>query len=114
MYLTSTQNKYKANFAINQKGIYYSGIKIYNHLPSAIKDLSGDKNIFKLALKSLVNETNSVHNLFSVYFISFINNLIMFRTSPGPSSEGTTVFMRHLVLVILKQVDNLELQKHIS
>jgi len=25
----------------------------------------------------------------------------MFRTSPGPSSGGTAVFMRHLVLVIL-------------
>ena len=40
-----------ANLAIYQKGIYYSGIKIYNHLPTAIKDLSGDKNKFKLALK---------------------------------------------------------------
>ena len=30
---------------------YYSGIKIYNHLPTAIKDLSADKNKFKLALK---------------------------------------------------------------
>jgi hypothetical protein len=29
----------------------YSGIKIYNHLPTAIKDLSDDKNKFKLALK---------------------------------------------------------------
>jgi len=28
-----------------------SGIKIYNHLPTAIKDLSGDKKKFKLALK---------------------------------------------------------------
>ena len=33
-----------ANLTIYQKGIYYSGIKIYNHLPTAIKDLSGDKN----------------------------------------------------------------------
>jgi hypothetical protein len=39
-----------ANFAIYQKGAYYSGIKIYNHLPTAIKDLSGD-NKFKLVLK---------------------------------------------------------------
>ena len=36
---------------IYQKGVYYSGIKIYSHLPTAIKDLSGDKNKFKLALK---------------------------------------------------------------
>jgi len=36
-----------------------------------------------------------------VYFVNFIYNLYMFRTSPGPSSGGTTVFLRHLVLVIL-------------
>jgi len=34
-----------------QKGVYYLGIGIYNHLPTANKDLSGDKNKFKLALK---------------------------------------------------------------
>ena len=45
----------------------------------------------------LVNEINLVRDLFLVYFISFIYNLYMFRTSPGPSSGGTTVFMRHLV-----------------
>ena len=28
----------------------------------------------------------------------------MFRTSPGPSSRGTTCYMRHLLLLILKQV----------
>ena len=33
----------------------------------------------------LVNETNLVHNLFSVYFVSFIYNLYMFLTSPGAS-----------------------------
>ena len=36
---------------VYQKGVYYSGIKIYSHLPRAIKDLSDDKNKFKLALK---------------------------------------------------------------
>jgi len=93
------KNKYKTNFrllsanlTVYQKGVDYSGIKIYNHLPTAIKDSSGD-NTFKLALKSLVNETNLVHNLFSLYFFNFIYNLFMFRTSPGPSSNGTTVFM---------------------
>ena len=37
-----------ANLTVYQKGVYYSGIKIYNHLPTAIKDLSDDKNKFKL------------------------------------------------------------------
>jgi len=40
-----------AILTIYQTGVYYSGIKIYNHLPRAIKDLSNDKNKFKLALK---------------------------------------------------------------
>ena len=35
--------------------------------------------------------------IFSVYFVSFIYNLYMLRISPGPSSGGITVFMRHLV-----------------
>jgi len=42
-----------------QKGVYYSGIKTYNHLPTAIKDLSGDRNKFKLALKRHI-----LHNSF--------------------------------------------------
>ena len=82
-----------AYLAVYQNSVDYSGIKIHIHLPTAIKDLSGDKNIFQLAPKSLVNETNLVHNLFSLYFFNFIYNLFMFWTSPGPSSEGTTVFM---------------------
>jgi len=40
-----------ANVTIYQKGVYYSEIKIYNYLPTAIKDVSGDKNKFKLVLK---------------------------------------------------------------
>ena len=34
-------------------GVYYSGIKIYSHLPTAFNDLSGNKNTFKLAQKVL-------------------------------------------------------------
>ena len=40
-----------ANLTVYQKGVYYQGLKIYNHLPKTIKDLSGDKDKFKLALK---------------------------------------------------------------
>jgi hypothetical protein len=38
----------------------------------------------------------------------------MFWATMGPSSGETTVFMQHLVLVILKQLDSLKLQEHIS
>jgi len=48
-----------ANLAMYQKGVYYSGINIYNHLPTTIKDLSGDKNKFKLVLKRYI-----LHNSF--------------------------------------------------
>jgi hypothetical protein len=56
-----TSNIYlpSANLAIYRKGVYYSGIKIYKHLPTAIKDLSCDKNKFKLALKRYL-----LHNYF--------------------------------------------------
>jgi len=37
-----------------QKGTYSSGIKIYNCLPTRIKQLSGDVNKFKLALKKFL------------------------------------------------------------
>jgi len=47
------------NLTIHQKGVYYSGIEIYNYLPTAIKDLSNDQNKFKLALKRYL-----LHNSF--------------------------------------------------
>jgi hypothetical protein len=49
----------------------------------------------------LVNETNLVQKFILSAFVIFIYNLYMLRTSPGPSSGGTTVFMRRLVIVIL-------------
>ena len=36
------------------QGVYYSGIKIYNHLPLSIKDLSHDIKCFKRALKGFI------------------------------------------------------------
>jgi hypothetical protein len=37
-----------------QKGVYYSGIKIFNRLPQSIKCLSGNVKKFKGALKKLL------------------------------------------------------------
>jgi hypothetical protein len=34
-----------------QKGVQYNGSKIFNNLPSSIKDLSNDVTSFKVALK---------------------------------------------------------------
>ena len=55
----------------------------------------------RASLYNLVNETNLAHDSFLVYLFNFIYNLHMFRTSPGPSSGGKTVFMWCLVLIIL-------------
>jgi hypothetical protein len=57
-----TSNLYlpSAKVAICQKSIYYSGIEIYNHLPTASKELSDVKNKFKLALYR-----HLLHNSFS-------------------------------------------------
>jgi hypothetical protein len=38
-----------SNLSVYQKGPYYSGIKVFNNLPSQIKDLSHNRNQFKRA-----------------------------------------------------------------
>jgi len=63
--------------------------------------LQEHNELINVLVRNLVNESNLVHDLFLVYFVNFIYNLYMFRTSPCPSSGETTVFMRHFVPVIL-------------
>jgi hypothetical protein len=41
-----------------QKGVSYLGAKIYNHLPSTLKQLSYDVNIFKTGFHSLEEYIN--------------------------------------------------------
>jgi hypothetical protein len=41
----------QVSLAMYQKGVYYSGIKILNNLPKAIKDMSSKPKKFKVALK---------------------------------------------------------------
>jgi hypothetical protein len=45
-----------------QKGIIYSGIKIFNYLPFSIKDLSDTEKQFRPALKRFLL-TNSFYSL---------------------------------------------------
>jgi hypothetical protein len=40
-----------AKLKLFQKGVFYSGIKTYNHLSKTIKELSHDVKQFRLALK---------------------------------------------------------------
>jgi hypothetical protein len=51
-----------SNLSVYQKGIYYSGIKVSNSLPSQIKDLSRNRNQFKRALKNFLY-VSSFYNL---------------------------------------------------
>ena len=44
----------QANLTICQKGVYYSGIKIFNNLPLEIKNVAGNLKKFKIVLKQFL------------------------------------------------------------
>jgi hypothetical protein len=46
-----------SNLLLFQKGVYYSGSKIFNHLPSFIKELASNVKIFKTTLKNFLTTT---------------------------------------------------------
>jgi hypothetical protein len=61
-----------------QKGVYFAGIQIFNHLPQKIKKLSDNTNTFKRELKKFLllgsfysieefYEWASMRNLYAVY-----------------------------------------------
>jgi len=57
---TNTRNKLNlhppiSNLSVYQKGTYYSGIRLFNSLPSQIKDLSHNRNQFNHALKNFLH-----------------------------------------------------------
>jgi len=55
-----------ANLAAFQNGVWYSGIKVYNHLPLPLKHLSHDGFTFKAALKRFLL-ANSIYTLEEYY-----------------------------------------------
>ena len=50
------------NLMAFQKGVYFSGIKLYNHLPTYLKNLSKEIKLFKTALKRFL----FLHSFYSV------------------------------------------------
>jgi hypothetical protein len=57
---TNTRNKSNlhpptSNLSVYQKGTYCSGFRVFNGLPSQIKDLSHNRNQFKHALKNFLH-----------------------------------------------------------
>jgi hypothetical protein len=48
-----------------QKGVHYTGIKLFNNLPRTIKSLNHDIRVFKPALKNYLIHSYSVDNFTS-------------------------------------------------
>jgi hypothetical protein len=44
-----------SNLSLYQKGVYFTGIKVYNSLPKSIKNLSNDTKQFKSELKNYLH-----------------------------------------------------------
>jgi hypothetical protein len=42
------------NLTIYQKGAYYTGIKIFNYLPTHIKNVANEIQVFKITLKGFL------------------------------------------------------------
>ena len=76
-----------ANLAVFQKGVWHSGIKIYNHLPQTLKQLAYDISKFKVALKRFLF-TNSFYTLEEYYSLKlgswffFIHSFNMHSVNP--------------------------------
>jgi len=58
---TSNLHLPRAHLNIYQKGVYYSGIKIFNSLPQDIKTYIDDPRIFKKAVKNFCTQIPSTH-----------------------------------------------------
>jgi hypothetical protein len=62
-----------------KKGVYYQGIKIYNHLPKDIKDLSSNVNKFKLSFKKylLDNSFYSLKEYFDTQLMTLLTSIVI-------------------------------------
>jgi hypothetical protein len=69
----NTRQKYNfhlpsSNLSLYQKGVYFTGIKVFNNLPQSIKNLSNDTKQFKLAQNNYLQAHSyySIDEYFSV------------------------------------------------
>jgi hypothetical protein len=63
----NTRQKYNfhlpsSNLSLYQKGVYFTGIKVYNNLPQNIKNLSNDTKQYKSELKNYLH----AHSFYSI------------------------------------------------
>jgi hypothetical protein len=87
-YLPST------NLLIVQKGVLFSGSKIYNHLPLNIKLLSKDIKVFKSSLRSFL-----IENVFTALMntlILLLNEYFLFR------NHWNTVLINVIIYFLMK------------
>jgi hypothetical protein len=71
---------FKINRIINvlatyQKGIYYSGIKVFHNLPSHIKNLSDNNKQFKSVISGFHRDADEICTLLGYYAASWGNCL---------------------------------------
>jgi hypothetical protein len=52
----------QATLAMYQKGVYYSGVNVFNSLPRTLKDISSKPGKFKIALTNFL-QTHSFYSL---------------------------------------------------
>ena len=52
----------QATLATYQKGAYYSCVKVFNSLPTALKDISSEPGKFKIALRNFLE----IHSFYSL------------------------------------------------
>jgi len=72
--------------------------KYWKEFSLCVKDKSSHYVLLTVHLDIIVERNpNLMHNLFLIYFV----NLYMFRAYLGPSSGGTSVYIQHLVFIIL-------------
>jgi hypothetical protein len=51
-----------SNLSVYQKGVYFTGIKVFNNLPQSIKNLGNDFKMFKSELKNYLH----AHSFYSL------------------------------------------------
>ena len=75
------------NLTLSQKGAHNSGIRLFNHLPVRIKQLAGDINLFKWALKNLLRSHSfySLQEYLQTKLIWMTNYLLMGTTHIAPA-----------------------------
>jgi hypothetical protein len=71
----------QANLAIYHKGVYYSGVKVFNNLPQNIKNISENPKRFKRFFKHFFN-----HTLF-LYIGLILYQMIQVVDNPSDNSN---------------------------